>query len=136
MTWKQRPGYKELLNKISQAKTAISEKRHLFGPQLEKLVDEFMELKIGNAQEIWPLILELLDEIKVENYAGTHPPIKSIENNLNCELYIFVWDSKKTRSNMYLKFAIKNETFYYISLHKSNRPAKCWKFVDNFQRKR
>src|SRR5258708_7652928 len=107
MKWKQRPSHKELQNKILQAKQALSEKKYLFGPNLDKLVEEFMDLNIGNAEEIWSLINELIEEIKIDDYAGTHPPMKSLEPNLNCELFVFVWDSKRMNRKMYLKFAIK-----------------------------
>ncbi len=134
MSWKKRPGINELQGKLLQAKTALTEDRCHFGINVEKLVDDFIELNIDNAEEIWPLLKELLEEITPEYYAGPHPPMKSADTNLNCELFIFVWNSKKMKKNMYLKFAIKDNYFYYISLHKSKKPDKCWKFVNNFQR--
>ena len=136
MNWKQRPGINELQHKLTQARKAFSDGKYFFGPNVDKLVDDFAGLNIGHSMEIWPLLKELLDEIRPEHYAGPHPPMKSNEANLNCELFVFVWDSKKLKKNMYLKFAIKDDCFYYVSLHKSQKPEKVWKFVDNFSRSR
>jgi hypothetical protein len=132
MKWKQRPGINELQHKLQQARKAIAEGKHFFGPSLDKLVDEFIALNIGSAKEIWPLLKELIEELSPEHYAGPHPPMKSTEAALNCELFIFVWDSKKLKKPMYLKFCIKDDYLYYVSLHKSQKPKKVWKFVDNF----
>jgi hypothetical protein len=132
MKFKQRPGIKELSNKLSQAKLALAEGKCFFGPNLDKLVDEFVELRVNDAQEIWSLLQELFKEISPEHYAGPHPPMKSTESNLNCELFVFVWDSKKLERSMYLKFAIKDGFFYYVSFSSFKKPEKCWKFVDNF----
>jgi hypothetical protein len=134
MNWKHRPSLHELQRKLTQARKALSSGKYYFGPNLDKLVEDFMGLNIGNAEDMWPLLRELLEEIQPENYAGPHPPMKSIFTGFNCELFVFVWDSKKLKKNMYLKFAIKDEYFYYVSLHKSQKPEKCWKMVDNFQR--
>lgn len=134
MSWKQRPGVHELQQKLLQAQKALSENKCAIGPNLDKLVDEFMDLKIGHTEEIWPLLKELIKEISPEHYAGPHPPMKSLESTLNCELFIFVWQSHKMKMDMYLKFAIKDGYFYYVSLHRSQKTAKRWKFVDNFQR--
>ncbi len=133
MKFKQRPGINELSHKLNQAKKALAEGKCFFGLNLDKLVDEFSELRINDAQEIWALIKGLLEEIAPEHYAGPHPPMRSVESGLNSELFVFVWDSKKLKKNMYLKFAVKDEYFYYVSLHKSQKPEKCWKFVESFQ---
>ena len=114
MKWKQRPSVRELEIKLSEAKTCLAQKKFQFGPNVEKLVDDFIALKIDNAGEIWPLVQELLPEIKSEHYAGTHPPMRAIESNLNCELFIFVWESKRMKQRMHLKFAIKDDCFYYF----------------------
>lgn len=120
MDWKDRPSQREIDQKIKAAIRALSLNKRRFAPSLEKLVGEFMELDIGDASDVWDLIAELLTEIQIENYAGSHPPMRAYETNIaNSELYAFVWNSKKLGKKMYLKFVIKESYFYYVSLHKS-----------------
>lgn len=79
-----------------------------------------MALYVGDSSEVWSMISELLEEIELENYEGGHPPHKSYELSIaNSELWAFVWDSARMGKRMYLKFAIKNGVFFYVSLHKS-----------------
>ena len=81
-----------------------------------------MDLETGDSEEVWPLILELLEEIEIDDYAGSHPPQRSYEPNIaDCELFAFSWMSKKLQKEMYLKFALKDADFYYVSLHKSRK---------------
>ena len=50
-------------------------------------------------------------------YAGTRPPQKSYKNPiLKCELYAFSWESRHFGCRVYLKFALKGEAFWLISL--------------------
>jgi len=131
--FKDRPSYSEISTKLYEAKMAIAENKHCFGPQLDKLVDEFIQLHIGDVSEIWSLVQVLLQEISPEDYAGPHPPMRCTESNAsNQELLIFIWDSKKMRKRMYIKFAVHNQTFYYVSLHASQEKKKQWKLVPNF----
>ena len=81
-----------------------------------------MELDIGDTEEVWPLIIELLEEIEIDDYTGSRPPMRSYEPNIaNCELFAFSWLSRKLQQEMYLKFAVKEGDFYYVSLHKSRK---------------
>ncbi len=133
MRFKNRPSYNETAKKISQAKKALRENQVSFGPNTGKLVDEFTQLKIGDTKEIWELLKDLLEEIEPSHYAGPHPPMLAIEPNIKgSELFIFIWQSKKMQKEMYLKFSIKGDHFFYISLHPSNRSKKCWNLVPNF----
>lgn len=90
------------------------------------MVGELFELHISDVDEVWALISELLEEIKHSDYAGAHPPLKSIEPEIaDCELYAFAWQSIRLQKKMYLKFAINRKgRFFYVSLHKSRPPGK------------
>jgi len=137
MVQSKRPSAREIDQKLRQAEEALKESRGLFAnPQ--KAVGELIDLDIGNTEELWPLVLKLLKEIKLIDYAGSHPPMKSYEPKIaNCELYAFTWNSKAMDKRMYIKFAIKTENvcsqrksenkkkfcFYYVSLHES-KPNK------------
>jgi|GEM_PF-6109859 len=71
MKWKQRPSLRELEIKLSESKTCLVQKKFQFGPNVEKLVDDFIALKIDNAGKIWSLVQELLPEIKTDHYGHT-----------------------------------------------------------------
>ncbi len=121
MNWDSRPSKREIDKKISAAKKALSENRGYFANS-SKIVGELMELDIGDTEEVWPLIIELLEEIEIEDYTGSRPPMRSYESNIaNCELFAFSWLSRKLQQEMYLKFAVKEGDFYYVSLHKSRK---------------
>lgn len=121
MNWNDRPSRREIDKKISAAKKALSENRGYFANS-PKIVGELMELEIGDSGEVWPLIIELLKEIEIDDYAGSRPPMRSYESSIsNCELFAFSWLSRKLQHEMYLKFALKEGDFYYVSLHKSRK---------------
>ena len=82
-----------------------------------------MALDVLADGEVWELIGELLEEISPADYAGLRPPQKSYERAIKeKELFAFAWDSKKLGKRMYLKFALVNGDYYYVSLHKSKEP--------------
>lgn len=84
-----------------------------------------MKLNILDNEELWQLISKLIDEIRLDHYAGGHPPQKSYEPLISeCELWAFTWSSFVLRKQMYLKFALKEGTFYYVSLHESKFVSK------------
>lgn len=119
----QRPSHRELTKKIADAKTALSNQEGLFADP-SKAVSELMALNIGDTEEVWPLIQELLEEIDPSYYTGGRPPQKSYEKAIEGkELFAFSWDSKKLSSRMYLKFALKDKRFCYVSLHEDRPPS-------------
>jgi len=70
-------------------------------------------------------LIELLQEISPADYDGKHPPERSYEKVIEGkDLFAFVWRSRKLNKTMYLKFAIKNDAFYYVSLHPAKWEAK------------
>jgi len=124
MSSQQRPSIREIDRRLGEAQRALNE-HHVSFANEAKAVGELYELNIGDTEEIWPIILELLGEIRQSDYVGAHPPLKSIEPAIaDCELYAFAWESAKFKKKMYLKFAIKDGFFYYVSLHKDRPPSK------------
>ncbi len=124
-----RPSYREINNRLLEAKVAL-QNRKVFFASSDKVTDELLRLNIQETSEIWTLLLQLFDEIVVDDYVGGNPPEQSYETKIkNLELWAFAWSSVLLRKEMYVKFAIKNGTFYYVSLHKS-------KFPQNKERKK
>jgi hypothetical protein len=116
-----RPTEKELYNKLKGALSLLNVREGLFVDP-GKAVGELNALGIGDSMEVWPLIRELLLEITPSNYTGGRPPHKSYEKAIEGkELFAFSWDSSRLGKKMYLKYAIKDDRFYYVSLH-DNRP--------------
>jgi hypothetical protein len=112
-----RPSDRELLKRISEAKEYLKNQRGLFA-NLSKAVSELNDLNICDSNEIWQLIQQLLEEITPQEYKGTRPPQKSYEKAIaGHELMAFSWCSEKLGKKMYIKFALKNERYYYVSLH-------------------
>jgi hypothetical protein len=68
------------------------------------------------------MIKDLLTEITPNDYRGSRPPQKSYEKVIaGLELFAFSWWSEKLAKEMYIKFVLKNERYYYVSLHQSRR---------------
>ena len=119
-----RPTTNELLHKLKAATRAIQEKRVRFANH-PKIVGELEGLNIDDSLEVWDLILDLLKEVKSDHYAGGHPPQPSNEKTIaGKDLWAFTWESTKLGKKMYLKFALKDDVFYYVSLHESRFPLK------------
>ena len=115
----QRPTKREIDKRLKEARQALLKEQTAFANPA-KAVGELMELGVGDTEEMWTLILDLLEEIEIDNYVGSNPPQKSYERTItDCELWAFDWDSTLLKKRMYLKFAIKKESFYYLSLHES-----------------
>lgn len=115
----KRPSLREIDKRLKEAMKAL-QNGNAFYANPAKAVGELMELNIGDANEVWDLIIQLLDEIKVENYTGQYPPKVNYEpNGAGCELWAFSWYSSILNKTMYLKFSVKDGIFYYVSLHKS-----------------
>ena len=115
----KRPSDRELFKRIAEAKEFLKNQQGLFANP-SKAVGELSDLGIGDANDVWPLIKELLEEISPKNYRGTRPPQKSYEKAIaGLELLAFSWWSPRFAKQMYIKFVLKNERYYYVSLHQS-----------------
>ncbi len=114
-----RPSDRELDKKINAAKAALQAQNGLYANP-SKAVGELYELEIESQVQLWKLILELLDEISPKDYVGRKPPDKSYEKLIDGqELFAFCWNSAKLQKKMYIKFALKEGRYYYVSLHRS-----------------
>ena len=117
----ERPSNREIDKRIEEAKVCLCNEKGFFANPA-KVVGELSELDIDDAAEVWQLIKELLEEIEPDDYAGTRPPQKSYEKMINNrELFAFSWKSEKLGKEMYIKFALKEGLYYYVSLHESRR---------------
>lgn len=114
-----RPSDKELNKRLFEAKEALKSQDGFFANQ-SKAVSELYNLEVGDTNDLWPLIRELLEEISPKDYKGTRPPQKSYEKAIyGLELFAFTWWSPKYNKQMYIKFALKKGRYYYVSLHES-----------------
>jgi hypothetical protein len=112
-----RPSDGELDRKLKTAKAALKAHPGLFA-NIDKAVGELNALDVESPNQIWALIIELLEEISPKDYAGGRPPQKSYEKTIvGKELFAFCWNSKKLGRKMYIKFALKDNRYYYLSLH-------------------
>lgn len=117
--YSNRPSNGELDKKIKEAKAALIAQNGVY-VNLNKVVGELYELEIESPIQIWKLILVLLDEISPKEYVGGRPPQRSYEKAIEGhELFAFCWDSLKLGKKMYIKFALKGNRYYYVSLHRS-----------------
>ena len=115
----RRPSNREIDRRLQEAKLALKNRLVEFSNP-SKVVGELMALDLGDSDEVWDLILKLLDEIKLENYAGQYPPKINYEpEGKGLDLWAFTWNSARLNKFMYLKFSIGDGCFYYVSLHES-----------------
>lgn len=120
-----RPSHREITRRLNEAKEALRLKKGYFPYVIKngkmKVSGEMEALGDISSDEILDLILNLLEEeIVPDDYAGKNPPEKAYEKMIKGEdLWAFCWYSKLLKKRMYLKFVIKNKSFYYVSLHES-----------------
>ena len=115
----KRPSDRELNKRLNEAKEFLKNRHGLFANSA-KAVGELYDLDIGDSNEVWQLIRELLEEITPKDYKGSKPPQKSYEKTIaGLELLAFSWWSPKYTKQMYIKFVLKNERYYHVSLHQS-----------------
>lgn len=116
----KRPSDRELTKRLSEAKEFLKNRNGVFANP-SKVVGELNDLDIGDTNDIWLLIRELLEEITLKDYKGSRPPQKSYEKAVaGFELLAFSWWSSKYAKQMYIKFVLKDERYYYVSLHQSH----------------
>jgi len=115
-----RPSHKEINRKIKQAKEAVSENQFsIFNPVT--IAADAVELGI-NLQNISYILIDLLEEITPNHYAGQYPPQRSYEYDIEgYELLAFRWLSKTLGCRVYLKFTIKGNRMWLVSLHEDRK---------------
>lgn len=115
----KRPSDRELNRRINEAKKYLNNRCGLFANP-SKAMGELNDLDIGDTNDVWQLIRELLEELTPNDYKGSRPPQKSYEKAIaGLELLAFCWWSPKCAKQMYIKFVLKDERYYYVSLHQS-----------------
>lgn len=116
----RRPSNKELFNKIKQGKE-VADQGNIFPINPNVIAADAIELgyQVINLKDV---LCGLLDEVKIEHYVGAYPPRKSYEPIIkDCELFEFKWTCRIFGCDTYLKYCLKGEIFYLVSLHK-DRP--------------
>jgi hypothetical protein len=92
----KRPSEHECKLKLRKAKECIEEGNAAFADPSKVVGEIFDDLELFKADEVFPLILELLPEISPKDYKGERPPAKSYELKIkDCDLFPFVWDSRR-----------------------------------------
>lgn len=106
-----RPSDREITKRLNEAKEFLKDRHGLFA-EMAKVVGELNHLEIGDSDDVWPLIRELLEEISPSDYAGTRPPQKSYEKVIiGQELFAFSWWSSKCNKQMYTGRDSRNGNF-------------------------
>jgi hypothetical protein len=112
----ERPSGKEIYNKIRKAKEAVLEDSIVV---VDPVVIAEDAIELGyQAKDLTKVLSDILEEIAPNHYAGSRPPKKSYKSDiLNLELFAFRWVSKFFGCESYLKFCIKQDSIYLVSLH-------------------
>lgn len=111
-----RPTHRELTGKIKQAIKAVSDDWICILNQ-EILARDALELGY-QMSDLSDILTDLLSAILPEDYIGHEPPEKSYEDRIKgIELFPFKAYSKILGCNVYLKFGLKGEFIWIISLH-------------------
>jgi hypothetical protein len=115
-----RPSHKEINRKIKQAKEAVSENQFsILNPVI--IAADALELGV-DLQNISFILINLLEEITPNHYAGQYPPQRSYEHDIEgYELLAFRWLSKTLGCRVYLKFTIKGKRMWLVSLHEDRK---------------
>jgi hypothetical protein len=115
-----RPSHKEINRKIKQAKEAALENRISILHPISVAADA---LELGlNLQNVSNILLDLLEEITLNDYVGQYPPQRSYGHEIEgYELLAFRWLSKKLGCRVYLKFTIKGNRMWLVSLHEDRK---------------
>jgi len=116
----KRPSHKEINRKIAQAKEALFSNQIFFVNAIS-LAADVLELDL-TVKEVPEVLFRLLREITPKDYAGHYPPQRSYEDEiLQCELFPFKWKSSRLGCVIYLKFTVKNNQLWIISLHEDRK---------------
>jgi len=114
---KNRPFYRELDRKLKQGSEAAGAERiKLLEP--DAILADLLDLNylVDDLAKDLPAIFR---EIQPRDYRGQRPPNKSYEKAiLGCDLFAFRWPSKIFGCQMYLKFTVKGEDLWIVSLHR------------------
>jgi len=119
----QRPSHKELYNKIREARKAVASESVLLLEQ-DAIAQDAIDLEYDIEDDLFDVLSELLDETSPKHYAGTRPPQRSYEREIEgLELFAFVVESGRFKCRIYYKFTLADGVFWLLSLHQ-DRPLK------------
>lgn len=112
----KRSSHKELSGKPRDAQDAVSQGRvRIIDPTA--IAADALELGYS-LKDLADILTEILGEVGSGYYAGARPPQRSYEDQTKgSELFAFRWESKRFGCKIYLKFALKDEILWLISLH-------------------
>ena len=118
-----RPSNKELFGKLRDARAAVQHD-NIFLIDQDVIAEDAIELDYNIGDELLAVLAELLDETTVHHYAGTRPPQKSYEQEIeDVELFAFAVESRRFACRVYFKFALVEESLWLVSLHQ-DRPME------------
>lgn len=114
-----RPTYKELNNKLLQAKKAVGDGLvNLINPKA--IAEDAVELGYSIESELVESLTSVLEGTSPEHYAGKRPPARSYENTIMANaLYAFRRLSASFNCMIYLKFTIFENELWVVSFHKN-----------------
>lgn len=73
----KRPSDRELIKRLNEAKEFLTNRHGLFANP-SKVVGELNDLDIGDTNDVWLLIRELLEEILPKDYRGVKTSAKVV----------------------------------------------------------
>lgn len=113
----KRPTHKELDSKIKKALDAVKEGKIDLVERIPIIIDAF---ELGyNVADLQEILTEVLQTLRPEYYAGTLPPQKSYEIEIQgVELFAFRLFCQRFGCEVYVKFAVKDERMMLVSFHK------------------
>ena len=119
-----RPTYKELNNKLSQAKKAVEEGHvNLINPDV--IAADALELGYSINDEFADSLTAVLEQTSPKQYVGKRPPALSYENIIMANaLYAFRTNSDSLNCYVYLKFTLFDNELWVVSFHKNRSSNK------------
>jgi hypothetical protein len=116
-----RPSQKELFQKIRAAKKTVSTGRIMMIDQLSIIADA-IGLGYIVEDELIEVLGRLLEVTTPRHYVGTAPPQKSYKAQIRgLELFAFAVESDRFKCRVYYKFALVENIFWLISLHRNRK---------------
>jgi len=113
----KRPSHKELYSKLREARMAVSKGLIILLNQ-DIIAADAIELEYTIGTELIPILQELLDYTTPDHYAGSWPPQKSYQREIEgLDLFPFVADSSRLKCRAYYKFALVEGRLWLVSLH-------------------
>jgi hypothetical protein len=119
-----RPTHKELSGKIRQARDFVASGHVAVLNDIACACDA-LDLGYDIESELQDVLRELLTETGPEQYGGSRPPMRSYEEEIaGLDLFPFVIQSRRFGCAVYLKFALAEDVFWLVSLHKDREQER------------